>query len=99
MKVGSCALALTLTAVVASATERVICKTTLDTWVEMPEFDISKPRPSELGKNHAADTELVIRGRESFALLQFDLAAMKGLTVSKATLRIHRRPDPVPLHT
>src|SRR5262245_61757284 len=96
---GSRLLALSLAAVMASGAERVVCKTTADTWVEMAAFDVAKPRPAELAKNHAADTELVIRGRESFALLKFDVSVLKGLLVERATLRIHRRPDPVPLHT
>src|SRR5678815_4403702 len=99
MKVSSCILTLLLAAMGASAAERLICKTTLDTWLEMSSFEVSKPRSAELAKNHATDAELVIRGRESFALLQFDLSGVKGLKITKATLRIHRRPDPVPLHT
>jgi hypothetical protein len=87
------------TAVVASGAERVVCRTTLDTWVEMPAFEIAKPSATELARNHATETELVIRGRESFALLQFDLSKIQGQVVQKATLRIHRRPDPVALHT
>ena len=43
-------------------------------------------------------TELTDTGRESFALLQFDLSPVRGLIVTRATLRIHRNPDPVPLH-
>jgi hypothetical protein len=50
-------------------------------------------------QNHGNSSELIIQGRNSFALLHFDLSPAKGLTVEKATLRIHRKPDPVPLHT
>jgi hypothetical protein len=91
--------ALACGASIASAAERIICATTVDTWIEMPTFDVSNPGAAELARNHAADHDLVIRGRESFALLQFELSNIKGLAIEKATLRIHRRPDPVPLHT
>ena len=81
------------------AAERIVCKITADAWVAMP--PIEAPKASETGGavNHGADPQLVIRGRESFALLQFDFSAARGLTIEKATLRLHRNPDPVPLHT
>src|SRR4051812_8083982 len=90
---------LPLTAIVASGAERIICKATVDTWVQMPSGGTSKPVAAELTTNHATEDNLVIRGRESFALLQFDVSAIRGLIVETAKLRVHRRPDPVPLHT
>lgn len=84
---------------ISSGAERIVCKAAADTWLEMPAFDLIKPKASQLSVNHASDAELVIRGRESFALLQFDTSSVRGLLVKKATLRVHRRPDPVPLHT
>jgi hypothetical protein len=92
-------IGLSLLALAASGADRVVCRTTADTWIEMPAFDIAKPSAADLAKTHATDRNLTIRGRESFALLQFDLTPLRGLTVTKATLRVHRSPDPVPLHT
>jgi hypothetical protein len=72
---------------------RVTAPCVADTWVA------SEGAGGERGALHGQDTTLVVSGLRSFALLQFDLAAARGLTVDKAVLRIHRRPDPVPLHT
>ncbi|MCX6622596.1 MAG: hypothetical protein NTY38_16305, partial [Acidobacteria bacterium] len=78
--------------------EQVACKTTADTWVDIPEF--GKFQTAEAKKpGHGSDPKLIISGRQSFALLQFDLSAARGMTVSRAVLRVHREPDPVPLHT
>ena len=80
------------------AAERVVCKVSADTWIDIPEFNSFKSAAAEK-PGHGSDTKLVIRGRESLALLQFDFSAAQGLTVSRAVLRMHREPDPVPLHT
>jgi hypothetical protein len=48
-------------------------------------------------QNHGADQDLVISGRKSFALFAFDMSLAKGMRIEKATLRVHRKPDPVPL--
>lgn len=82
----------------SAAAEKVVLRTTADTWVDVPEF--ARFQSAEAGRpGHGTDAELRIRGRVNFALLQFDLAPAKGLTVTRATLRIHRKPDLVPLHT
>ena len=91
-------LMLALGAVACGAQERIVCKTTADTWIEVPEFNSFRAAAAEK-PGHGADAQLVIRGRDALALLQFDVAAAKGMTVTRATLRIHRQPDPVPLHT
>ena len=89
-------LALAVTTVCSA--ETVLLKTTADTWIEIPNF--GRFRSPEAAKpGHGSDEHLAIRGRESIALLDFDLAPAKGMTVSRATLRVHREPDPVPLHT
>jgi hypothetical protein len=79
---------------VVCAAERVTCLTVADTWTTAPAWDQPKSAPD---RSHGADAELVVRGRESFALLQFDLTGLKGLTVEKATLRVRRKPEKVPL--
>ena len=77
------------------AAQTVNCPATADTWVSVPE-----DRQAEGVDNHGTDTRLSIRGRESLALLQFDVSGLKGRKIAKAVLRIHREnADPVPLHT
>ena len=83
----------------AAQAERIPCPVTADTWVAMMQWDAAKPMESEAGQNFGGETKLVVRGRESFALLQFDCAAVKGFVVRRATLRVWRNPDPVPFHT
>jgi hypothetical protein len=84
---------LTLAGAGASASERVQCPATADNWVESPPWD---PHARE-SRNHGSDPQLTISGRNSFALLAFDLSAARGLRIEKATLRVRRKPDPVPL--
>jgi hypothetical protein len=86
-----CALALAGTS--APASERVQCPATADNWVESPPWD---PHARE-SRNHGSDQQLIVNSRNSFALLAFDLSAAKGLRIEKATLRMRRNPDPVPL--
>ncbi len=81
------------------AAERIECPATADTWVSMHRWEGPKSDRKEALEAHGADAALVIQGRTAFALLQFDVSAARGLTVEKATLRIHRKPAPVPLHT
>src|SRR5262249_27496331 len=83
-----CALAAT-----AAAAERVECRVTADNWVDSPPWE---PHSRE-SVNHGADQQLFISGRNSFALLAFDVAPARGLRVEKAVLRVRRKPDPVPL--
>jgi hypothetical protein len=79
---------------------RVVCPVTADTWVPMPPIERPESLKVEGTQNHGADPQLPVRGRESFALLQFDVSELKGKSVTKATLRVHREnTDPVPLHT
>lgn len=90
---------LTLMAAATSAAgEQVICKTNADTWVDIPEFDLFRSAAARK-PGHGTDPHLTISGRESFALLQFDFSSAKGMTVARATLRIHREPAADPLHT
>lgn len=86
-----CALA--LAGAGASVAEQVKCSVTADAWVETPPWE---PRGRE-SRNHGADAEIIVSGRNSFALLHFDMSAAKGLIIEKATLRVHRKPDPAPL--
>ena len=64
--------------------ERVTCAKA-DTWVDAPPFGRTAESPA--ANNHGADPQLVINGRNAFALLQFDLSAVKGMKIEKATLR------------
>ncbi|MBI4875742.1 MAG: hypothetical protein HY822_13995 [Acidobacteria bacterium] len=83
----------------AAQAERIPCPVTADTWVAMMPWDAAKPLETEAGQNHGGEAKLVVRGRESFALLAFDCSKLKGHAVRTATLRLWREPDPVPLHT
>jgi len=83
----------------AYAAEQVVCPATADAWVAMHRWEGPGPQRADAEKNHGRDTELIIQGRVSFALLAFDVSAVKGMTVEKATLRIHRAPAPLPLST
>ena len=85
-----CTLAL---AALAPAAERATCPVTADNWVESPPWN---PHARE-SQNHGSDEQLMVYGRNSFALLAFDMAPARGLRVEKATLRVRRKPDPVPL--
>ena len=82
-----CVVALAATG--SPAAERVQCPTTADNWVESPPWN---PRARD-SRNHGTERELVVNGRNSFALLAFDMSAAKGLLIEKATLRIHRKSD------
>jgi hypothetical protein len=75
--------------------ERVTCAVNADTWVDAPPF--GRPAVSPASENHGVDPQLVINGRNSFALLQFDLSGVKGIRVEKATLRVRQAPGLVPL--
>ena len=75
--------------------QRVELRCTADTWVQMAPWEVRAD--SDALNNHGAAKELMISGRNAFALLSFDTASLHGLLVSKATLRIHRAPQPVPL--
>jgi hypothetical protein len=61
--------------------------------VEAPPWD---PHARE-SRNHGSDQDLMINSRNAFALLAFDLSRAKGLSVERASLRVHRKPDPTPL--
>ena len=84
---------------VVARADRVECRAVADSWVAMPQWGQPRLQATEALRNHGHDRELVVRGRESFALLMFDVSASKGMVIEKAVLRLHRRPDPVPLHT
>src|SRR5689334_21883793 len=85
-----CALALAGTGAQA---ERVECSVTADNWVQSPPWI---PRPGQ-SANHGSDPQLTMTGRNSWVLLAFDMGPAKGLHIEKATLRLYRRADPVPL--
>jgi len=76
-----------------TAAERVECRATADNWVESPPWE---PHSRE-SRNHGAEPNLMINGRNAFALLAFDMTCATGLHIEKATLRVHRRSDPTPL--
>ncbi|MCZ2080551.1 MAG: DUF4091 domain-containing protein [Bryobacterales bacterium] len=84
---------LLLTVLCAMGAERLTLPVTADTTVTFADL-ASKPEPPR-----GAEPRLVIQGRVSFALLQFDTSALKGFRVTRAMLRVHAAPSPVPLHT
>ncbi len=92
-------LLLVLLAAVPSVAEVVPCPVRADTWVGMHRWELRRGRRSAALARHGNETRLVVEGRISFALLDFDLSAVKGMTVRHATLRIYRAPDIVRLHT
>ncbi len=75
------------------AAERVECPAIADNWVQTPPWN---PHARE-SLNHGTDADLIISGRNSYALLSFDMSRAKGLRIERATLRVHRKADPVPL--
>ncbi len=56
-------------------------------------------RASKHEPPRGTESQLVIQGRASFALLQFDTSSLRGLTITKAILRLHAEPSPIALHT
>src|SRR5262245_20488440 len=80
----------------AAASEAARLPCVADTWIESPPWErIAANSPG--AENHGGDLELVVNGRNNFALLQFDFSAVKGKSVRKAMLRVYRKPAPVPL--
>ena len=77
----------------AQAIERVPCPATADNWVESPPWELH----SRESLNHGSDQDLIVNSRNSFALLAFDMSPARGLRVGRAVLRVHRKPDPIPL--
>ena len=75
--------------------ERVTCRVAADTWVEAPPF--SRGGNSPAMQNHGADPQLVLNGRNDFALIQFDVSPLRGLKVRRATLRVRQTAGAVPL--
>jgi hypothetical protein len=85
--------ALVLAGAGAGAAEPVRCPATADNWVRTPGWEL---RAGE-SFNHGAERELIASGRNSYVLLAFDMSPAKGMRIEKATLRVHRKADPVPL--
>src|SRR4029450_10017042 len=82
----------------AAASEPARLPCVADTWIESPPWErIAANSPG--AENHGGDLELAVNGRNNFALLQFDFSAARGKSVRKATLRVYRKPAPVPLVT
>ncbi len=80
------------------AAETLTLKPVADTWLAVPEFNRFRSAEALRG-GRGAEREMVIKGREAMALVQFDFAPLRGMTVTRAVLRLHRAADPVPLHT
>jgi hypothetical protein len=80
------------------AAETVTFHPVADTWIAVPEFGRFRS-PEAMRGGRGAAPEMIIKGREAMSLLRFDLGLLKGRTVARAVLRLHRAADPVPLHT
>jgi hypothetical protein len=95
--------AITILLIVFSAgllsAERMECRAIADSWIATPPWGVPRSKAEAALRNHGRDVELHVRGREAFALLMFDVSAAKGIMVERATLRVHRREAPIPLHT
>jgi len=87
------AIAFLLTALCTLSAERITLPAIADTTVTFADV-ASKPDPPR-----GAEPHLILQGRASFALLQFDTFPLKGFTVIKAILRVHAEPLSVPLQT
>ena len=83
----------------ATDPETIRCAVEADTWIGMHRWENRSDSRTAASEKHGSAEDLIIKGRISFALFRFDLSAARGLTVSKAILRIHRKPDEIPLHT
>jgi len=88
-----------LLAALSLVAEQIVCPVTADNHVYATPWDYERLEATESFHNFGAAQWLTIRGREYFALLQFDLSAARGLKIRKATLRFYRRENPVPLKT
>src|SRR5688500_11222491 len=73
--------------------ERLTLHVTADTTVAFADQMSKREAP------RGVESQLVLQGRASFALLQFDTTPLKGLTITRAVLRVHAEPSSVPLHT
>ena len=87
------ATAFLLTVSCSLCAERLTLPAIADTTVTFSDA-ASKQEPPRGAERH-----LVLQGRAIFALLQFDVSRLKGLAITKAMLRVHAEPSPVPLHT
>jgi len=86
-------VALFLAASCTLCAERFTLRVIADTTVTFADVVSKQEQP------RGTEAHLVLQGRASFALLQFDTSALNGLTVTRATLRVHAEPSSVPLHT
>jgi hypothetical protein len=77
--------------------EQVICPVTADTYVYATPWNAEKLEETESWNNRGGEPRITVKGREYFGLLQFDFSQARGLTIEKATLRIYRRANTVPL--
>ena len=99
MKTSPLLVAVALLGVRAAAAERVTCPVRADAHVYATPWNSVTPEDSEAFDNFGATSYLTVKGREYFALIEFDMSAAKGLAVAKATLRIRRNANPIPLST
>lgn len=90
---------LLLLAALATAAERVVCPVIADNHVYATPWDYRELEATESFQNFGASPWLTIRGRESFALFEFDLSAAQGLKINRAVLRFYRSANPAPLST
>jgi hypothetical protein len=89
-------LLLLVAAVVAVSSEPVRLPCIADTWIQSPPWARGAGgTPAAQGRG--GEPELVLNGRNDFALLQFDFAGVRGKTIRSARLRVYRKPAPVPL--
>ncbi len=83
----------------SGAAERAVCPVVADSYVYATPWNYQRLETTESFFNFGAAERLAIRGREYFALLQFDCSAARGLAIRRAVLRFYRDPNPIPLHT
>jgi hypothetical protein len=90
---------LAATAPLCLMAEKVVCPVIADTYVYATPWNYGRLEETESFHNFGASPWLTIRGREYFALFQFDVSAARGLKIRRATLRFYRNTNPVPLGT
>jgi hypothetical protein len=89
-----CCLAALLLSQGVFAAERVTCKSIADTYAYATPWNSTTPEDSEAFDNHGGESQVVLKGREYTTLMLFDVSAVKGMVIEKATLRLYLRSNP-----
>lgn len=94
MTVSGCCVAALLLSPGIFAAERVVLRSIADNYAYATPWSSSAPEDSEAFDNHGGESQIVLKGREYFTLMLFDVSAVKGMVVERATLRLYLRSNP-----